>query len=193
MCANKYKNVHRLPHVLCAGIKAPSPANRSPGGVLPGSATEDKDQSKHTLDNQTPEPSKNQLNQVATPKTSNSTCSLGPLRDITVSALSETPVGRTMKGRKKFIHPRPQLAGRISTTEITNFDPATFPTQKMEVFCYEVLYHKYTRAKKKKYFDGILLLRTGKKTVSPNFWNISIVILESSRRIFSCANHLLVL
>merc|ERR1712159_857572 len=89
-----------------SGIKAPSP-----GGALPGCATGNKDQSKHTLDNQTTEPSKKQLNQLATTKTSNSICSLGPLRDITVSALSETPVGRTMKGRKKFVPPRPQLPG----------------------------------------------------------------------------------
>ena len=47
------------------------------------------------------------------------------------------------------------------------YQPTVATTKKKEAlaFCYEVLYHKYTRSKKKKYFDGILLLRTGKKTV----------------------------
>lgn len=58
----------------------------------------------------------------------------------------------------------------------------TVPTEKKEALalCYEVLYHKYTRSKKKKYFDGILLLRTGKKTVllDPEGKNVSALLTK---------------
>lgn len=156
-----------MSNVICAGIQPPSRIR-----VLPGSTTENTNQFKCTQDKQTPEPCKQHDHQLKppetsnlTPETSNLTCLLSPLRDITGSTLSDTPLGKKIKTRKKFIPPRPQIMGHLSATEATKFDLKTVPPKKVEVFCYEVLYHKYTRAKKKKYFDGILLLRTGKKTV----------------------------
>ena len=108
-------------------------------------------------------------NPLLPPPTSNSKCSLGPLRDITVSALGDKPVGQKMKRRKKFVVPRSKLPVQTLGNNATPYQPSVITQKKDEVFCYEVLYHKYTKAKKKKYFDGVLLLRTGKKTVSISF------------------------